>query len=396
MVASVLQLYSKGLEDVYLTQTPDINIFKYMYKKYVNFATELVRLTFNDYVDFGKTTSCDVPKRGNLLTNLFLRIRLPRLVCDSGTFLSWCDNVGYAMFQEGISLEIGGLLVDTFYPEFWDIYECFMNSDNNSGSNLMTLKSDSYISTRYNATRENDLVIPLRFWFTRDYKLGLPIGAMPNQSIKLKFKFKHFEDCINYDGLEPSDYSFKEAEIFAEYVYLDETVLTDFYTTPYEYIGQRVLYNGKEHINANASDHSIQLLFNGPCKELVFSCIETNSISNNDHFNYSNLTTDSNLIQEIGFSIEGSERIKYTPEVFFRLGYPFMVHQNVPLKYVYTLPFSIKPAVSQPSGSLSFSSFSSLSLNIKMVPQNPECILRIFGVFYSRITIKNGVLNVQD
>ena len=72
MVASVLQLQNKGEQDAYLTATPSINMFKYKYHQYINFATELVRLQPNELFDFGKTSSCTIPLKGDLLSKLYL------------------------------------------------------------------------------------------------------------------------------------------------------------------------------------------------------------------------------------------------------------------------------------------------------------------------------------
>ena len=44
MSPGLLQLQSVGEQDVFLTQSPQINIFKYSYYRYVNFATEVVEI----------------------------------------------------------------------------------------------------------------------------------------------------------------------------------------------------------------------------------------------------------------------------------------------------------------------------------------------------------------
>ena len=75
MSPSLLQLQATGLEDVYLTQDPQINIFKYNYYRYVNFATETIKLETNIISNFGKKMTCEIPKRGHLLSKLHLHIK---------------------------------------------------------------------------------------------------------------------------------------------------------------------------------------------------------------------------------------------------------------------------------------------------------------------------------
>jgi hypothetical protein len=395
MVASVLQLTSVGLQDVYLTKDPEISMFKYSYYRYVNFATELVRVNLNDTPDFGRTNSCIIPSKGHLLSKLFLRIRLPQLTKNGGQYLSWTDTIGYAIFKDGVDLEIGGVVVDTFYPQFWDIYEAFTSPDDNLGANLMILRGDTFVSARSNAEKENDLIIPLKFWFTRAYNLALPLLSMPYQSIKIKFKTRAFQECINYDGDAPSDESMITSEVFAEYVYLDNVILEKFQQQKHEYLIEQIQSNTENVILSNEGTYSVPLVFNNPCKELVFACVETANISSNNYFNYSSISSNDNMISEVGLTLDGQERYAYTPEVFFRLAYPSILHRATPLKFVYCLPFCIKPEDNQPTGTINMSRFDSVNMTFKMIKNNPECMLYVYSVMYNVVTVENGILSFK-
>ncbi len=395
MVATILQLTSTGLQDVYLTKDPEINVFKYSYYRYVNFATELVRLPLNDVSDFGRLNSCNIPSKGHLLSKLFLRIKLPQLTKVNGEYLSWTDTIGYAIFKDGVDLEVGGVVVDTFYPRFWDIYEAFTTSDVNLGENLMILRGDTFVSARSNASKENDLIIPLKFWFTRAYNLALPLLSMPHQMLKIKFRTKKFQECINYDGDEPEDSSILYSEVFAEYVYLDDIILEKFKTKKHEYLVEQVQYNGDDVILSNEGIHSISLAFNNPCKELVFACVETSNIANNNHFNYNSVSSNGNILDEIALTLDGQNRYEFTPEIFFRLAYPSIVHKAVPLKFVYCLPFCTRPEDNQPTGTINMSRFDSVNMMFKLVKNNPECILYVYSIMYNIVTVENGILSFK-
>lgn len=395
MVAAILQLTTTGLQDTYLTKDPEINIFKYTYYRYANFATELIKLPLNDTVDFGRNNSCDIPKKGHLLSKLFLHVKLPKLEKVDGTYLSWTDTIGYAMFKGGIDLEIGGVIVDTFYPQFYDMYDSFTDSDNDLGSNLLLLRGDTFVSARTNATKENDLLIPLKFWFTKMYNLSLPLVSMPHQSIRVKFKLLNFQECINYDGTIPPDYQITSANIFAEYIYLDDIILDSFSRQKHEYLVEQIQYNGNDVVTANEGIHSSSLVFNNPCKQLVFSCVETANINDNNYLNYSRRSNNETLIDSISLTIDGHTRFENTPEVFFRLAYPKMLHSAVPLKFVYTLPFCIDPEKNQPTGSLNMSNFDNIVMTLKMVKNNPECLFYIYSVMYNVVTVNDGLLSFK-
>ena len=228
MSPSILQLQALGSQDVYLTKDPQINIFKYNYYRYVNFATETVKLNMNEIATFGQNTNCDITKRGHLLSKLFLHIKLPALVSKSGTYLSWCDTIGYNIFSDPIELLIGGVIVDKLYPQFLNAYDELSNSNKQSGKNFMLLKSDIYSSTKHNAEKEVNLIIPLDFWFTKQYNSALPLVSMLNQDIRINFKFRNFSECVNYDGDDPEPVSILDSNVFAEYIFLDDVVLENF------------------------------------------------------------------------------------------------------------------------------------------------------------------------
>lgn len=393
MTASpIIQLTSTGVQDTYLTDTPQINVFKYRYFKYVNFATETYRINPDVHLDFGGRGMFTIPRRGHLLSNLFLRIKVPRLVLETGTYLSWCETLGYAIIDDnGVDLEIGGLAVDTFYPRFWDIYDSFEKPDNDLGANLMLMKSDIYVSSKYNAQKDYELVIPLKFWFTRSYNVSLPVVAMPNQNIRIKFNLRKFQDCINYDGVAPPDYSILESEIIAEYIYLDDKILPVFNSDKHQFLIEQVRYNGVDPIIENSGLRSTKLHFNNPCKELLFACVTKDNILNNNYFNYS-YTDESPLVKEIGLVLDGTTRFDPMPEVFHRLVYASVLHNSVPLKYVYTIPFCTKPQDNQPTGTLNMSRFDDVNLQLKMITSNPKCFVYVFAQMYNIITIENGLL----
>ena len=56
MGGSKLQLYSKGIENNYLTKNPEMSYFKSVFKRYSNFAMQSIDLHFeqNDFPDYDR------------------------------------------------------------------------------------------------------------------------------------------------------------------------------------------------------------------------------------------------------------------------------------------------------------------------------------------------------
>jgi hypothetical protein len=391
MSPSIFQLQALGMQDVYLTQDPQINIFKYNYYRYVNFATDTAKLNFNTSVNFTQKSSCVIPKRGHLLSKLHLHISLPILEKTSGKYACWSDTLGYGIFDGPIELQIGGVVVDRLYPQFLDVWDELTNN-NDLGKNFMILKSDTYVSNFENASKVVNLVIPLEFWFTKKYNMALPL--LFDQDIKVVFKLRSFSECINYDGLTPpNEVDIIRSELYAEYIFLDDVILKQFQFQKHQFLIEQVQYNGDEMIQSLTNNYNSDLKFNYPCKELVFFAVDTNNL--NTYFSYSNSLDETPLIQEASLLLDGKYRFDKLPEFYYRTIFPDNVHSVIPMKYIYIMPFCLRPEDNQPTGSLNMSMFNDITLALKLSNNNPSVKLYVFAISYNIVTIENGVLNLE-
>jgi len=394
MPAGILQIQAKGPDDVYLTQNPEIDIFKYNYYRFVNYAAEMIPLPLNSNIEFGKKTSIKIEKYGHLLSKLYLRVKLPSLVKNGGTYASWCDNVGCALFSEPIELEIGGVVVDKMYPQFSDMWDELSNTKQ-LGRNLMTLKSDLYTSGKYNAIKEVELLIPLDFWFTRKYNCALPLIAMFSQDVKLNFYFKDFGQIVNYDGSEPNAVGVLKSELLAEYLFVDDIILDKYVKNKQTYIMDKVEFQGEETIPENMTIYNTTLKFNKPCKEIIFACVDKANYDTNNYFNYSNSLDEGSLMDSISFLLDGKKRFDNLPESYYRLIVPDCVHSNIPLKYIYCISFSLRPEDNQPTGLINLDRFTDVIISINMKNVHNRCKFYAFGICYNLVTIENGFLRIS-
>lgn len=397
MPTATLELQSIGTQDAYLTKEPQINIFKYNYYRYTNFATETVKLPLNEIATFGKKTFCNIPKKGHLLSKIYLCIKLPKLVKTSGTYLSWSDSLGYSIFSENdpIELEVGGVVIDRLYPRYLDMNDEFIKKK--GSRNILLLKGDTYVSSYYNAFNETDLIIPLDFWFTKNYSSALPISSMTSQEIKINFKLKDFENVVNYDGTAPNPVNIIDSNMLVEYIYLDDSISEQFTKQKHLYIIEQCQAHGQELISANTSIYNTALKFNHPVKELVFACVEKQNITSNNYFVYNKSLDDTNILTEISLVLDGRRRFEYLPEFYYRLITTDSNHSNVPLKYIYSMPFSIHPEDNQPTGSLNMSRFNDIVLSLKLGNSGitQDAFIFVFAISYNVVTIDQGFLKLE-
>lgn len=397
MSPSLLQLQSVGVQDLYLTANPQINVFKYSYYRYLNFATETVRLQLNETPDFGKKLVCEISRRGHLLSKLHMHVRLPKLQSpEPGQFVCWSDALGYAIFESEIELEIGGVIVDKIYPRFCDMWDELSNDDKMLGRNHMLLKSDVFTSTYNNGEQVVDLMIPLDFWFTKKYNMALPLLSMGGQSIRVKFEFRNFDNVVHYNTTSPPEkVQILDAAIFAEYIYLDEPILEEFAKQKHVFLIEQIQYNQDEIIPANATSYNTQILFNHPVKEIVFGCVQQGNIQSNNYFAYSNAEDNTGLVKEAGLLLDGKARFELLPEFYYRCIFPDSVHSTIPMKHIYTMPFCLKPEDNQPTGAINMSRFNDISLNLRLAPTPDPLHLFVYGVSYNILTIHNGMFGVE-
>ena len=118
----LLQLVAQGKQDVYLTGNPNVTWFKFVYRRHTNFAIESQRMYFDGSPNFGQKLTCLVPRNGDLLGSMFLRVTLPQLYyTGSGKPVGYVNSPGHALIQE-ISVQIGEQEIDKQTGQFMEIW----------------------------------------------------------------------------------------------------------------------------------------------------------------------------------------------------------------------------------------------------------------------------------
>lgn len=388
--ASILQLVSKSSQDDFFLKDPTVSFFKHVYKKYINFSTETFSISPSSNVDFGKKVIFEIPKRGDLLSDIYLHIKVPKLVATSGTFLSWSDVLGYCIFTEnGINLEIDGNVVERLYPRFMDISNDLNVGPQKNGLNLMLNKSDIYFSNTTNALKDYDLIIPLEFFFTKKYNVALPVSSFDYNKMQIVFDLRKFKELINFDGDEPEqDSHIIDCNLICECIYLDNDIVDVFRQQKHEFVINQTQMFVKS-FSANSLLNVIDLPFQNPVKEINLVATTQNYINNNNYFIYQN-TSSEPFINKISFLFNHKPKFDNLPEFIYRSIFTKKTHTNIPLKYIYCIPFSLTPENNQPSGYLNFSNIYNPILQLEMNPTSEEIIIYVYASSMNILSIQNN------
>lgn len=195
MTGSIMQLATYGVENIYLTDKPQITFFKMVYKRYTNFSVDNIPQYFNSVANFNTKVSCILGKNGDLINNIYVVVSLPQIpILNNGIVVRWVEYLGYNLLKT-IELEIGGKVIDTQYSEWLYIWNELNIKNNKAGLNNMIGNIDKLIKFE-NSKSSYILYIPLNFWFCRDIYNSLPIIALNNADIKINIEFEDINKCI--------------------------------------------------------------------------------------------------------------------------------------------------------------------------------------------------------
>ncbi len=267
-----MQLVAYGAQDVYLSGNPQITFFKVVYRRHTNFSVEPIQQTWNGMGDFGRTVTCNINRNGDLITNMYVVVKLPYVAKAGPSAPVWgyVNRLGHAII-DSVKIEIGGSKIDEQYGDWLNIwYELTHKSGQERGyakmigdipelTNITLLEKPAYT-----------LYIPLQFWFNRNNGLALPLIALQYHDVRITIIFRSFNNCINYtQDVPPANISMTDSYLLIDYIYLDSEERKRFAQASHEYLIEQLQFTGSEAWSA--TNTKLLLNFNHPSKYLVWA-----------------------------------------------------------------------------------------------------------------------------
>src|SRR6056300_446415 len=245
MSGALIQLVSKGVQDVYLTGDEGHSFFRMKFTRHTNFSQvpKFIK-TISD-----QDTSITIPVLGDVLNCLWFES-----VGTSNT------NIASNLFYNStIDLYIGGQKIDSqHYDYFSDIWPNYLADTYNKSQELNNKTSTS-----------NHGFLPLHFFFC-DHRAFLPLLALQNHQVELKINLDEAH-IVNM----PEDE--KMAKLYGNYIFLDKDERESLVKRPMDFVITQtqklefplnsVIDNTVESGGYNALDIST---FNHPVKSLFF------------------------------------------------------------------------------------------------------------------------------
>jgi len=370
MSGALIQLVSKGVQDIYLTSDEGHSFFRTKFTRHTNFsqAPKFIK-TITD-----SDTSITIPVLGDVINGLWFE-------ADSNSN----DNIASNLFYNStIDLFIGGQKVDSqhfdYYSEIWPNY--LADTYNKS----QELNNKASLSNKY--------FVPLHFFFC-DHKAFLPLVALQSHQVEIRITF----DQATLAVIPASE---KKATMYGNYLYLDteeresltkrtlDFVITQ--TQRVEFPLNSVTDNKTDSGGYNALDISS---FNHPVKSLFFGFGTSQTNFTVDRFTFKNADIQINgtpLLENM------SPTYFHTAQNYYKSTYG-KTHFNMPshsptLTRYFAYHFCLNASDYNPSGSCNFSRLDNAKLVIRGAEAVGRSYMYVYAVNYNVLRIKDGLAGI--
>ena len=137
MSSGRVELSYTGIQDTFLTGSPQFTHFQKVYKRYTQFALQTMDTPLDGAVGFGMPLVCTIPRMGDLIRTVYVRVTLSQLTSEaarnSSEAVGYVDSIGNALIDYA-DLVIGGQTVQRISGEFMEIYDDMWVRDSQQGA----------------------------------------------------------------------------------------------------------------------------------------------------------------------------------------------------------------------------------------------------------------------
>ena len=210
MVSSLLKVLSSGIQNERLYTSLTLLPFIKVWYKVSRFTTQWSRIEFNSEPDFGKTVYAQIPRKGHIVTRLFLVSTLPDIKTPQMNAIAagdidaynlrpqfgWTNSTGHTLC-EGATLDIGGTRMEQLDSKLLEILDEFNTPiEKVSVVNRLIKRLDiAFDNTAIGGVNDPvtnvRVVVPLPFWFARgDAACALPIDAILTDEVRIGITFR--------------------------------------------------------------------------------------------------------------------------------------------------------------------------------------------------------------
>lgn len=347
MPSGLIQLVRYGNQDIFFTGNPQITYFKSVYRRYTNFAMELVRQNFQDtdnslLISEVRKVRTKIERYGDLIHDMYFVFTLPEIKSTEERRFRWIKNIGTNLINHA-NFMISGQTIDKHYGEWFNIWnELTLPSDKEETYNRMIgnipelycpenapgnngIYPSSDIDNDFMPSiQQYQIYVPLIFWFNRNPGLAFPLIALQYNFVEIEFELKSLKQLYTIIETDPTrdEYGYRvkpnsfisghgienfvsngtivsvdqnnnrvlqkfdiDPFLLINYIYLDEDERRRFAFNQHEYLIEKTRQSTFLGLEGS---HSLELDLHHMVKELIWVTKRNDADDRNDWNNYTN------------------------------------------------------------------------------------------------------------
>jgi len=352
MSAALVQLVSKGVQDVYITSNTGASLFSLKYKRHTNFsqAPKLIKTITSPEDNIIK-----IPVYGDLLNAL------------------WFEGEGMITKFQGarFDLYIGGTKIDSQpFDYISDIWQNYLSEN--------FVKAMEIIN---NVSVANNHFIPLHFFFC-DNGMYLPLIALQHHEVEIRIEFREEVTGV---------------KCYGNYIFLDTDERNKFANASMDIIISQVQQSQHE-ITQNETTLDLSTI-NHPVKSLFFGFSAKDPIIDNDYLTF----------ETADMYINGTVLFEDMSPLYFHIVQNYYNSQCGIINYVedfdcpmytryYVYHFCKDASQYKPTGTCNFSRLDNAKIILKNITRGANRIddnyLNVYAVSYNVLRIKEGMAGI--
>ena len=366
MSAALIDLVSKGAQDVYITGEPQVSFFRQNYRRHTNFSIKPERM---DYIGtFGSNNEVTIPIRskGDMLSYVWIEAKnIANVATNTDGFFS-----ANAAKPTEFLLYIGGQEVARLDSLYIQGVHNIIYKENQARASATVTTTEIKDNAKGVEGASDYYLIP--FFFSEDWTKCLPLVGLQYHEVEIRVKCR--------DGFTPAE----TPKVYGMYAYLDSDERK--FVTENEH---EILITQTQYQLASKTDTEIDLTyFNHPTKAIHL--VSGNATAGTWDSMYK--------FDESSMYINGVTLFENTSKTFHHNVVHEMHAQNLAdstldTAPLYTWPFCLTMNKSQPSGTLNFSRIDSAKLTLTN-PTGGNIMHRVYAVNYNILRIKNGMAGI--
>ena len=415
-MAGKVQLAVTGVQDELLTGDPQTTYFLKSFKRHTKFAVDIKDNQFDGDVNFGSSLFCIIPRKGDLIKTIFIKIKLSELSTANSHGVGYTDSICSALIDYA-DLVIGGQTIERLNGEYIEIYnELFVSNSQQEALKYLYGKTDSRnglgpasgtVPGDY-GTYPRTFTFPLPFYFFRNPSLAIPLHSINKQEVEVKIKLRNLNEVIvappSAVGVPTTTGTIESLSCPVEFVYISDVEKDFMSNKPINYIIEQ-LQMSRVTINPSETFKQVALKFVNPVKEMYFVIqdkdkVSSNILTGNDWYNYSNsqkVTSPFNeQLDRLSLDFNGENRINndIADPLYLRSAQSMLHHTRTPTKKFYLYSFGLEPENHYPTGQVNMSRILNKILKVTTTSSTKERELRVYAKSINILRIENGLAGI--